>query len=138
MEYIDYNISSRMRECSAVLEDWNVALKLASFANEVSCLEARHDLLGKQCRSMFTEVFTPDSEFDLPSFAERLRFALEQRGGLDNCAEWCAEHDISPTSMNGFLNARGAPQLATFFKLCRELDASPAWLLGLGTYRNAP
>ena len=130
-------VSDRMRSCARLMDDPQSSAIVNRFAGEVSRLEYDFDYLGKSVRAAFTRVFVPDVDFDIDLFSKRLNLALEQRGVTENYACWCKQHGISPTGLYGFMKGKGAPQLATFFTLCRELDVDPAWLMGLASYSDS-
>lgn len=65
------------------------------------------------------------------TFAETLRKLLRNKGL--SASELARKADISVASVNFYLNGKRCPDAPALYKLCRALDTSADYLLGLST-----
>lgn len=68
-------------------------------------------------------------------FSDRLRLVINERGMTQ--AELCALTGIPKSAMTQYIHASFRPKQNRTDLLCRALDVSPAWLMGLTDMRSA-
>ena len=71
------------------------------------------------------------NEFDLGLFSRRLQIVLEYRTESKQYAPWAEEHGFAQNTMSQWLRGKNPPSVPALFKLCKELDVSADFLLGL-------
>lgn len=109
---------------------------ISAYAVSVGVLERDKRQLELDLAELSSATFDPESEFSLDEFARRLNMILDERGVTENYTRWAREHHLNPSGLFAFMRGQCAPQLSTFFLLCRELNVDPAWLMGLPSYNG--